>query len=227
MSRVENVILVHGAFVDGSSWAKVIPLLVTKGINVTAVQLPLTTLEQDAKALRRAIALQEGQVLLAGHSYGGVVITEAGDHPNVSGLAYIAAFAPDVGESAGALLANATPTPLGPQLLSDAEGFLRLSRDGLNHAFAADVQDDEKQVMFVTQGPISLESFGGLITNASWRTKPSWYLVTEDDQAIPPELQRNMAKEIRAQKTVSVASSHAVMMSHPTEVATLILEACA
>jgi pimeloyl-ACP methyl ester carboxylesterase len=226
MSKIENVILVHGAWVDGSSWSKVILLLKDRGLSVTAVQLPLTSLKDDCLALERAIALQNGLALLVGHSYGGVVITEVGDHPKVSGLVYIAGFAPDIGESAGALLANAEAMPLGAELRPDALGYLRLSHDGIYKAFAADVDEQDKYLLFTTQAPISLDSLGGSITRAGWRQNPSWYLITEDDQAISPALQRTMAKEIGALKTVSVASSHAAMMSHPAEVADLILLAC-
>ena len=224
--KIENAILVHGAWVDGSSWSKVIPLLSLQGMNVTAVQLPLTSLQADCEALERALALQDGPVLLAGHSYGGVVITEAGDHPKVSRLVYIAGFAPDLGESAGALLSNVAPTPLGAELRPDAQGFLKLSRDGIYLAFAQDATELEKQLLFATQAPISSASLNGVTTRAAWRRKPSWYLVTENDFAIAPDLQRNMAKEIGSRKVLSVASSHAAIISHPTEVADFILQAC-
>jgi pimeloyl-ACP methyl ester carboxylesterase len=172
----KNVILVHGAWADGSSWSKVVPLLNAKGYRVTAVQLPLTSLADDAATVKRAIALQNGPVVLVGHSYGGVVITEAGNDAKVSALVYVAAFAPDNGQSAGALAGSMPPAPMGAEAKPDAEGFLSLSKKGVFEDFAQDVPDADKAVLFAAQAPTNVKSLGGNVSTAAWHSKPSWYI---------------------------------------------------
>ncbi len=224
MSRQANVILVHGAWADGSSWSKVIPLLVARGVNVTAVQLPLTTLDDDVATVKRALALETGPTILVGHSYGGAVITEAGNDPKVSGLVYVAAFAPDAGQSAGSMQSGAPPAPMGAQLKPDAQGFLKLSREGVFEDFAQDLSPEEKLVLFAAQSPTNAKSLGGVITTAAWRGKRSWYIIASQDRAIPPELEAIMAKTLGAD-TISLPSSHVAMLSHPKEVAAVIMKA--
>ncbi len=224
MANIPNVILIHGAWADGSSWARVIPLLQAQALSVTAVQLPLTSFENDLATARRAIALVNGPIVLVGHSYGGAVITQTGIDPNVAALVYIAAFAPDVGQSAGSLGASVAPAPMAEHVRPDKEGYLKLTAAGIKENFAQDLTDVEKNVLFATQAPTSGASLGGNVTAAAWKSKPSSYLVATLDRAIRPELQRTMAKTIRA-KTIEVASSHVAMLSHPQETAHLIIEA--
>jgi pimeloyl-ACP methyl ester carboxylesterase len=224
MAKASGIVLVHGAWADGSSWSKVIPLLEVKGFRAIAVQLPLTSLADDVATVRRALALEPGPVLLVGHSYGGVVITEAGSDPKVAGLVYVAAFAPNAGESAGSLGAGVPPAPLAAEVRPDAEGFVRLTRAGVLESFAQDLPPAEKSLIFATQAPTSVQSLGGPVSVPAWREKPSWYIVATEDRAIPPSLEQAMAAKIGA-TTIAIAASHLVMLSHPAEVAALILEA--
>ena len=224
MSNQPSILLVHGAWADGSSWSKVIPLLHASGLNATAVQLPLTSLGEDAATVNRALALEDGPVVLVGHSYGGAVITEAGTDPKVTGLVYVAAFAPDVGESAGSLLGTVPPAPLASEGRPDAEGFVKLTRKGVSESFAQDLPEIEREGLFAAQAPTSVRSLGGAVSSAAWKTRPSWYVVATDDHAIPPGLARTMAKRINA-RTIALDASHAVMLSHPQAVAALILDA--
>jgi pimeloyl-ACP methyl ester carboxylesterase len=224
MANASNVILVHGAWADGSSWSKVIPLLLARGLRVTAVQLPLTSLKDDAATVKRALALADGPTVLVGHSYGGVVITEAGNDPKVAGLVYIAAFAPDVGQSAGSLGASAEPAPMGLEVRPDAAGFLKLTEAGVKNDFAQDLSPAEKNLLFAAQAPTAAAALGENVSTAAWKTKPSWYLVATNDRAIQPSLERAMAKTIKA-KAVEVAASHVAMLARPQETADLILEA--
>jgi pimeloyl-ACP methyl ester carboxylesterase len=224
VTKASNAILVHGAWADGSSWSKVIPLLLERGLGVTAVQLPLTSLKDDVATVKRALALTDGPTVLVGHSYGGAVITEAGNDPKVAGLVYVAAFAPDVGQSAGSLGAGAEPAPMGSQVRPDAAGFLKLTEAGVKNDFAQDLNPAEKDVLFAAQAPTAAAALGANVSAAAWKTKPSWYLVATNDRAIPPSLERTMAKKIKA-KTVEVASSHVAMLARPQETANLILEA--
>jgi pimeloyl-ACP methyl ester carboxylesterase len=226
MAKASNVILVHGAWADGSSWSKVIPLIVARGLHVTAVQLPLTSLKDDVATVRRAIALENGPIILVGHSYGGVVITEAGNDPKVAGLVYIAAFAPDAGQSAGSLGASVEPAPMGAEVRPDAQGFLKLTEAGVKNDFAQDLSPAEKEVLFAAQAPTAAGALGENVSAAAWKSKPSWYLVATADRAIPPSLERAMAKNIKA-KTIEVAASHVAMLARPQETANLILEATA
>jgi pimeloyl-ACP methyl ester carboxylesterase len=217
----KNVILVHGAWADGSSWARVIPLLTAKGLNVTAVQLPLTSLADDAATVRRAIALETGPVVLVGHSYGGAVITEAGNDPKVAALVYVAAFAPDAGQSAGSLSASVPPPPLAAEIRPDSQGFLRLTESGVDNDFAQDLTPAEKLELYAAQAPTNVNSLGGAISTPAWRSKPSWYIVASEDRAIPPALEAAMAKTIGA-TTTTVQGSHLIMMSKASDVAAVI-----
>jgi pimeloyl-ACP methyl ester carboxylesterase len=224
MSKVANVLFVHGAWANSSAWAKVLPLVERAGVNATAVQLPLTSLADDAAAVKRAIELVDGKVVLVGHSYGGAVISEAGNEPQVSGLVYVAGFAPAAGESAGSLGAGGPVTRLPETLRSDAHGFLKLSREGVDEAFAQDLSDDERAIVFATQGPVSGNALGGTVTSPAWEHKPAWYLIANQDRAIHPELQQTMARRINA-TTISIAASHVAMLSQPEAVSEFVLRA--
>jgi pimeloyl-ACP methyl ester carboxylesterase len=226
MSAISNVVLVHGAWADGSCWAKVIPILTKKGLAVTAVQLPLTSFDADVAATRRAIALASGDVLLVGHSYAGAVIGEAGDDPKVRRLVYIDAFAPDAGESAAALFARFEFAPLNAEVRPDAEGFLKLTREGVFNLFAQDLDDGEKALIHATQGPIHGGAFGGMLTKAAWRSRPTFYLIGDRDHAIPRAEQERMAERLNA-TTRHVEASHVPMLSRPETVANFIVEAAA
>ena len=220
---VKNVILVHGAWAEGAdSWSKVIPLLEAKGLNVVAVHLPLTSMADDVATVKRAIALEDGPVLLVGHSYGGAVITEAGNDPKVAGLVYVAAFAPDGGESAASLSATVAAPPLGAQVRPDAAGFLKITKTGIYDDFAQDLTPAEKSILFAAQVPTSVKSLGGKVSTAAWHSKPSSYIVAGDDRAIPPTLEATMAKTIHAKTTTIDGASHVVMVSHPDAVASVI-----
>src|SRR5882724_1638591 len=221
---VRNVVLVHGAWADGSSWAKVIPLLEAAGLHVVAVQNPLTSLQDDVAAVQRAIALQDGPVLLVGHSYGGAVITEAGTDPKVAGLVYVAAFAPDAGQAVGELGKEFPPAPGGAEIRPDAGGFLMMTRKGIEEDFAQDLPRAERKILAATQGPTNGAALGAKVTNAAWKTKPTWYVVAANDRMISPDLERQFAKTMKA-KTITVPSSHVPMLSHAQQVAKLIIEA--
>ena len=222
MTAISNVILVHGAWADGSCWAKVIPLLQAKGIRVTAAQIPLTSLEDDVAVTRRLLATISSPTILVGHSYGGAVITAAAvDNPNVKGLVYITAFGLDEGESL-ASLAEQGPAPAGASAVEpDAHGFLWINRSRFHGAFAADATDEEAAIMAVVQKPLGVASFTAKCGAPAWKTIPSWYLQCTDDQMIPPPAQGFMAERMGA--TVrTVAASHAVFMAHPDAVADII-----
>jgi pimeloyl-ACP methyl ester carboxylesterase len=221
---VRNVVLVHGAWADGSSWAKVIPLLEAAGLRVVAVQNPLTSLQDDVAAVQRAIALQDGPVLLVGHSYGGAVITEAGTDPKVAGLVYVAAFAPDAGQAVGELGKEFPPAPGGAEIRPDASGFLMMTPKGIEENFAQDLPKTERKILAATQGPTNGAAFGAKLANAAWKTKPTWYVVAANDRMIARDLERQFAKTMKA-KTITVPSSHVPMLSHAQQVAKLIIEA--
>ncbi|MGB7948233.1 MAG: alpha/beta hydrolase [Candidatus Binatia bacterium] len=226
MQPKSSVVLVHGEWTDGSSWNKVIPLLQRNGLRVTAVQIPLTSLADDVAVLRHVIGLQGNPIVLAGHSYGGSVITEAGTNaPNVVGLVYVSAFAPDEGESLGDLYARAAAPGLA-HLRPDDEGFLWIDPDGFAEAVAQDVDPVQARTLAVVQKPIAARVFSDKTTQPAWELKPSWYLVSESDQMIPAVTQRFMSKRIGA-KVTSVQASHFSMVSRPVEVAKLISEAAA
>lgn len=183
-----TVILVHGAWADASSWSKVIPLLVNARINVVAVNLPLTSLADDVTTTERAIALVSGPVVLVGHSYGGAVITEAGNDPKVVGLVFVAAYAPEEGESSLSL-ATANPTPIGADIRPDTNGFLKLTDTGIAEDFAQDLSNVEKIILFATQGPTAGAALGSPATNPSWKNKPTWFVVASKDRVISPDLE--------------------------------------
>lgn len=221
---VRNVVLVHGAFADGSSWAKVIPLLEKAGLKAVAVQNPLTSFADDVAATKRAIALAEGPVILVGHSWGGVVITEAGDDPKVSGLVFVAAFAPDAGVPVGALGKDFPQPPGLAELRPDAGGYLTLTTKGVFDNFAHDLPLAERKLVLATQGATNGAVFDAKVTKVAWKTRSNWYIVAGKDRMIQPDLERKFAKDINA-KTTTIASSHVVMLSHPAEVAKVIIEA--
>lgn len=225
-SAVKNVVLVHGAWADGSSWSKLIPLLEAKGLHVVAVQNPLTSLADDVAATKRAISLQDGPVVLVGHSYGGAVITEAGNDPKVVALVYVAAFAPADGESVATTGKPYPPSPLSAEVRPDAHGFLTVTAKGIAEDFAQDLPSNEQKILTATQGPTAAAVFGANITAAAWKSKPSWFVIAGNDRAIPPELERAEAAAMRA-TSITLPSSHVPMLSHPKEVAELIEQAAA
>ena len=220
-SRIKNIVLVHGNFADGSGWEGVFQILQRDGYNVTIVQNPTLSLAQDIALTKHAIASAPGEVLLAGHSYGGAVVTEAGTDPKVAGLVYITAFAPDTGESVFSLIASAPPGAPAPPILPPVDGLLFLDRDKFADSFAADVRPELASFMAASQCPAGIEAVEGKVTAPAWKVKPSWYLVATADKMIPPEAQRSMAK--RAGSTVVEAKgSHAIYVSQPQAVAELI-----
>jgi pimeloyl-ACP methyl ester carboxylesterase len=221
--KTKDVILVHGAWADGSSWSKVIPLLERRGFHVTAVQLPLTSVADDVATVNRAIDLDPGPLLLVGHSYAGVVITEAGNDPKVSGLVYISAFAPAAGQSVASLNALVPVTPVAAQIRLNA-GFLSITAEGISADFGQDLSDTEKQILAVTQGPIAEAALGTPATAPAWLTKPSWYMVASEDRVLSPKLEAMMAQTINAE-TTTVRSSHVIMLSRPDAVADVIARA--
>src|SRR6202030_3245111 len=218
------IVLVHGAWADGSSWAKVVALLERAGLNAVDVQNPLTTLADDVAATKRAIARMDGQVILVGHSYGGGVISEGGNDPKVVSLVYVAAFAPDVGEAVGELGKEFPPAPGGAELRPDAGGFLTMTTKGVLENFAQDLPLAERKLLAATQGPTNGAVFGTKLTNAAWKTKRTCYVVAANDRMIPPDLERKFAKAMNA-KAITLPSGHVAMLSYPAEVAKLIIEA--
>ena len=221
---VKNVVLVHGGFVDGSGWQRVYAMLKGSGHTVAIVQNPTLSLEDDVAVTRRVIDAQDGPVVLVGHSYGGVVITEAGNHPKVVALIYIAAFAPDTAESVATLIANPQPGAPVPPILPPRDGFLLLDAAKFSDAFAADVDPDEAAFMADSQVPWGVDALTGAVRTPAWKTKPSWYLVATDDRMIPPQAQRAMATRAGA-KLLETRGSHAVYVSRPDAVASLIAQA--
>ena len=221
-----TIVLVHGGFVDGSGWEDVYKSLKKDGYSVSIVQNPTSSLADDVAATKRIVQAQNGPVILVGHSYGGVVITEAGNDPKVTGLVYIAAFAPDKGESVAALIKNPVPGAPVPPILPPQDGYLLLDKAKFAASFAADVSQEKAEFMANSQVPWGLEALNGTISEPAWKTKPSWYLVATDDKMIPPPAQQFMSK--RAGSTVvEVKGSHAVYVSKPEEVAALIRKAAA
>jgi pimeloyl-ACP methyl ester carboxylesterase len=222
-----NVVLVHGAWADGSCWSGVIPMLQEAGCNVTAVQLPLTSLEDDVATTNRVLNMQKGPTILVAHSYGGVVVTMAGNsNPNVKGLVYISAFAPDKGETTKGLT-SAEPQPAGAEAFRpDDYGFVWLDRDGFVKFFASDVERKQARILASVQKPVAASNFLSEepLGEPAWKSLPSWYLVAEQDQIIPPDAQRLMAQRMGANIS-SIAASHVAMISHPKEVAQLIMDA--
>jgi pimeloyl-ACP methyl ester carboxylesterase len=227
MNARPNIVLVHGAWADGSCWSGVIERLQGSGYHVTAPQFPLTSLADDVARLRNVLALQDGPTIVGGHSYGGQVITALGaDAPNAAGLVYIAAFALDQGESLGALLAQGPTPPALEHPFTDPQGFTWLSEDDYVQHFAADVDPVKAKVMYATQQPLAGSAFNDVMGIPAWKALPSWYLVATEDQAIPPDGERLFASRMGA-TTIEVAASHVAMVSHPDEVAQLITTAAA
>ena len=220
---VKNIVLVHGAFADGSSWAKVIPLLQAKGLHVIAVQNPLTSFKDDVEATKRAIAEADGPVLLVGHSYGGMVISEAGKDPKVAGLVYVAALVPEEGQNVNDVNAAMPPTAVGPEFRLSA-GFLSLSLKGINEFFAQDLPAGERKVIYATQVPWAASATEEKVYNPDWKSTPSWYVVASKDGMINPDLERFKAKLINA-VTLELPSSHIPMVSQPDKVAAFIIKA--
>ena len=223
-STSRNVVLVHGGFVDGSGWEAVYRSLRSDGYTVSVVQNPTISLSDDVRVTKRAIAAQNGTVIVVGHSYGGVVITEAGNDDKVVGLVYIAAFAPDRGESVSSLIKDPPPGAPVPPILPPQDGYLFLDRAKFPAAFAADVDPAKAEFMADSQVPWGVEALNGTITEPAWKTRPSWYLVAADDRMIPPPAQRLMAKRAGA-TVVEVSGSHAVYVSQPDAVVALIAKA--
>ncbi|TPN37055.1 alpha/beta hydrolase [Mesorhizobium sp. B2-3-3] len=219
-----TVILVHGAWADGSSWGRVIPLLQAKGLKVAGVQNPLTSLEDDVAATKRVIADAEGKVVLVGHSWAGTIITEAGNDPKVAALVYVAAFAPDTDETAESLIKGYPQPPALSTFTVDQAGYAIQTEEGFLKNIAPDIPAEDAKVLAAIQGPLATKSFGEKVTQAAWKRKPSWYIVSKDDRAISPELETAAAKRMNAKTTV-LESSHVSLLSHPKEVAAVIEEA--
>ncbi|MCS5732882.1 alpha/beta fold hydrolase [Herbiconiux daphne] len=223
---VEHIVLVHGAFADGSCWSKVIPLLKARGFHAIAVQNPLSSLADDVAAVHRVIEQMDGRVLLVGHSWGGAVITEAGNHSAVEGLVYVAAGAPDSGSSFNQWWADYDPAPGAAEIKPYGEGYVALTPKGVREDFAQDLPAGETDVIYATQGPLAARCFDDTISTAAWRVKPSWYIVAEHDRTIPPAVEKDSAARMSAH-TLTLESSHVPMLSHPEEVAAFISEAAA
>lgn len=223
-SPVKNVVLVHGGFVDGSGWQGVYDVLKQDGYHVSVVQNPTLSLEGDVAATREVIDGQDGPVVLVGHSYGGAVITEAGSDPNVAALVYIAAFAPDAGESVNTLIADPPPGAAVPPILPPKDGFLLLDREKFPASFAGDLPAKQAAFMADSQVPWGVDALAGSISDPAWRTKPSWYMITTEDRMIPPPAQHAMS-ERAGSIVVEVAASHSVYVSQPGQVAHLIEQA--
>jgi pimeloyl-ACP methyl ester carboxylesterase len=222
---IHNVVLVHGSYADGSSWNEVIPRLQQAGLHVTAVQNPLTSLADDVAAVERALALQDGPTVLVGHSWAGTVISQAGTDPKVAALVYIAARAPDAGEDYAALVAKYPAAPASKGAIK-TNGFIQLSEEAFLRDFASDLPNDKARALYAVQGPVSETLNAARTTAAAWHNKPSWYAVSTQDRTINTELQRFLAQRMGAH-TIEVASSHLAMLSHPAEIANLIIAAAA
>jgi pimeloyl-ACP methyl ester carboxylesterase len=222
MIKLPNIVLVHGAWADGSSWSAVTERLQAEGYRVTAPQFPMTALADDVARLREVLALQSGPTVVAGHSYGGQIMTALGtDAPNVVGLVYVAAFGLDEGESLGALLAQGPPTPALAHLFTDERGFAWLTEDDFVNHFAADVDAVKAKAMYAAQQPLAAAAFNDVMGVPAWKSLPSWYLVAQSDQALPPDAERQFAGRMGA-TTVEVPTSHVPMVSRPDDVAKLI-----
>ena len=221
---IKTIVLVHGAFADGSCWAKVIPLLTKRGLKAIAVQNPLSSLTDDVLAAHRVIGMQDGPVLLVGHSWGGAVITEAGNHPQVKGLVYVAAGAPDSDQSFTDWWKDYTPAPGAAEIKPYGEGYVALTPEGVRKHFVQDIPSDEADIVYATQGPLAVKCFGDKITKAAWRSKPNWYIVAAQDQTIPPGVERDSARRMGAE-TLVLESSHVPMLSQPDVVAEFIAKA--
>src|SRR6266403_723854 len=223
-AKARNVVLVHGLFADGSCWSEVIARLLAAGLNATAVQNPLTTLPEAVASAERVLARQDGPTVLVGHSFSGMIVTEAGVHPNVSALVYVAARAPDAGEDYTALAKKFPTPPAGSGLITAQDGYAQLSEEAFLQDFAQDVDTIRAKTLYAVQGRISGELFSGKVTQAAWRTKPSFYAVSKNDRTINPDLERFMAKRMNA-NTIELDASHLSIVSKAKEVADLIVQA--
>jgi pimeloyl-ACP methyl ester carboxylesterase len=219
-----TIVLVHGAWADGSSWNKVIPLLQAKGLPVVAVQLPLTSIADDLAVTKRLISSIEGPIVLVGHSWGGMAVTQAGDDPKVTALVYLSAFAPDVGESGSSLIGEHPAPPALSTVVTDSAGFTCQTVEGMVRNVAPDVQEADARILAVTQGRLAASAFGQTATVAAWKTKPSWFIITVEDRVVSDELQRAEAERMAARVTV-LHASHMSLLSQPGKVAAVIAEA--
>jgi len=224
VTPVKNIVLVHGAFADGSSWSKVIPLLQAKGYNVIAVQNPLSSLAADVAATKRAIADVNGPVILVGHSWAGMVISEAGRDPKVAALVYISALVPKAGQSAATATTGYPTAPGSAQAKPDAAGYLSLSRKGVDEDFVPELPAAERAVVYATQGPWNSAALAEKVLNPAWQSKPSWLIADANDRMIPPQYERDIGKHIHAKVTV-LAAGHVPMLSMPARVAAVIIDA--
>lgn len=222
---IHNVVLVHGAYADGSSWSEVIPRLQAAGLHVTSVQNPLTSLADDVAAVERVLALQDGPTVLVAHSWAGTVISQAGNDPKVAALVYVAARAPDAGEDYAALAGRFPAAPASKGLVKSG-GFGQLSEEAFVHDFAGDIPADKARALYAVQGRIADTLFASRTTVAAWHTKPTWYAVSTEDRTTNPDLERFLAKRMGAH-TIELASSHVSMISHPADIAKLIMDAAA
>jgi pimeloyl-ACP methyl ester carboxylesterase len=222
MSQKPAIVLVHGAFADASSWSKVIPILQKDGYYVTAVQIPLTSLEDDVAVTKRVIDAQKGPVVVVGHSYAGAVITDAAGGNNVKSLVYVDAFAPDAGEPLASAGEKFAPPPLSTALIPDAAGFLYVDRAKVHDVFAKDMPEADARIIAVTQKPVNSSVFAAKVNSAAWRTKPTWFIIGTEDRAINPDLLRFYAKRMGAKTTEIKGASHVPFLSHPKEVVKVI-----
>lgn len=222
--KAKTAILVHGAFADGSSWQKVIPLLEKAGLSVVAVQNPLDSLENDVASTKRAIANADGPIVLVGHSWGGVVITEAGNDPKVKSLVYVAAYAPDNGQSAEDIAKKYPEQPVHSSFVKDKDGYLKISDNGVAKYFAAGLPPEEQKLIAAEQGPLHVRTLTSPVSHAAWRDKPSFMVVATKDAVIPPLLEADQVKLAKA-TSIEVPSGHIAMLSYPKEVAKLIIKA--
>jgi pimeloyl-ACP methyl ester carboxylesterase len=226
MQGIRNIVLVHGAWADGSSWSKVLPLLQAQGLHAVAVQNPLSSIADDVASTNRLINAQDGPVLLVGHSYGGAVITEAGNNPKVAGMVYVAAFAPEEGETLGGMAAQYPTPPAYSEFRQVDDGYLVLTEKGVRESFAQDLSPEEQSLVFAVQGATQSAILGTPIKSAAWRSKPSWFVIASNDRTIAPEQESSTAKRMGA-KTITVASSHLAMLAQPEKVAEFVIEAAA
>ena len=221
---VKNIVLVHGAFADGSSWSKVIPLLQAKGYNVIAVQNPLSSLADDVAATKRALAQMNGPVILVGHSWAGMVISEAGSDPKVVGLVYISALVPEKGQSAADTTKGYPAAPGGAEIQQDAAGYLSMTRKGIDEDFVPELPAVERGIVYATQGPWNSAALSEKVLNPAWQSKPSWLIADANDRMVPPQYEKDTAKQIHAKLTV-LDAGHVPMLSTPDRVAAVIIDA--
>jgi pimeloyl-ACP methyl ester carboxylesterase len=226
MQGIKNIVLVHGAWADGSSWSKVLPLLQANGLPAVAVQNPLSSIADDVASTNRLINMQDGPVLLVGHSYGGAVITEAGNNPKVVGMVYVAAFAPEEGETLGGMASKFPTPPAYSEFRQIEDGYLMLTPKGIAESFAQDLSPADQSLLLAAQGATQSAILATPIKKAAWHSKPSWFVIASNDRTISPEQEISTAKRMGA-KTLTVATSHVAMLAKPKEVADFVIEAAA